>query len=85
MIGTKAGEALLAAYESRGQTAGIPSRQHLLVDCLILKKLWKIVNFYYTLGKAWIPEKSGKNLDRLLEQETARKKISYGILETIRS
>ena len=39
------------------------------------EKLWKIVNFYYNSGKAWIPEKNQEKLDRLLEQEAARKKF----------
>ena len=43
--------------------------------CPILRNLWKIVNFYYNSGKAWIPEKNQEKLDRLLEQEAARKKF----------
>ena len=39
------------------------------------EKLWKIVNFYYNSGKSWIPEKNQEKLDRLLEQEAARKKF----------
>ena len=31
--------------------------------------------FYYNSGKAWIPEKNQEKLDRLLEQEAARKKF----------
>lgn len=36
------------------------------------EKFWKIVNFYYNNGKAWIPEKNKEKLQRVLEQEENR-------------
>lgn len=33
------------------------------------EKFWKIVNFYYNSGKAWIPGRNLEKLERLLEQE----------------
>ncbi len=35
------------------------------------EKFWKIVNFYYNSGKAWIPDKNQEKLEKLLEQEEA--------------
>ena len=53
----------------------ISERQDLFYRLSYPEKLWKIVNFYYNSGKAWIPEKNQEKLDRLLEQEAARKKF----------
>lgn len=33
------------------------------------EKFWKIVNFYYNSGKAWIPGKNSEKLQRISEQE----------------
>lgn len=33
------------------------------------EKFWKIVNFYYNSGKAWIPGRNMEKLEKLLEQE----------------
>ncbi len=33
------------------------------------EKFWKIVNFYYNSGKAWIPERNQEKLEKLMEQE----------------
>lgn len=33
------------------------------------EKFWKIVNFYYNSGKAWIPERNMEKLKKLLAQE----------------
>lgn len=39
------------------------------------EKFWKIVNFYYNSGKAWIPEKNLEKLQKLLAQEEAKQKF----------
>lgn len=54
------GEALLAAYESVRPLNPF-ERQDLFYRLSYPEKLWKIVNFYYNSGKAWIPEKIRKN------------------------
>lgn len=36
------------------------------------EKFWKIVNFYYNSGKAWIPGRNMEKLERLLEQRRAK-------------
>lgn len=33
------------------------------------EKFWKIVNFYYNSGKAWIPDKNLEKLEKICEQE----------------
>lgn len=45
-------------------------------DCIQLyyrfaypEKFWKIVNFYYNTGKAWIPEKNMEKLTKVIEGE----------------
>lgn len=68
------GRELLDAYESV-RPLNAYERQDLYYRLSYPEKLWKIVNFYYNSGKAWIPEKNQEKLDRLLEQETARKEF----------
>ena len=43
------------------------------------EKFWKIVNFYYNSGKAWIPGRNMEKLEKLLMQEKEKKDF----LETI--
>lgn len=43
------------------------------------EKFWKIVNFYYNSGKAWIPGRNMEKLEKLLAQE----KMKQEFLETI--
>ncbi|MBD5547858.1 MAG: CotS family spore coat protein [Lachnospiraceae bacterium] len=49
------------------------------------EKFWKIVNFYYNSGKAWIPGKNLEKLNKVTEQEKDKQKflekfkIRYGI------
>ena len=73
------GMKLLEAYESVRPLKAL-ERQDLFYRLSYPEKLWKIVNFYYNSGKAWIPEKNMEKLELLLEQETARKEF----LKTIR-
>ena len=37
------------------------------------EKFWKIVNFYYNSGKAWIPGKNAEKLERLIAQKSVKK------------
>lgn len=62
------GENLLKAYE----------RNRLLTDCdyrqlyyrlAYPEKFWKIVNFYYNSGKAWIPGRNMEKIEKLILQE----------------
>lgn len=37
------------------------------------EKFWKIVNFYYNSGKAWIPGRNMEKMQRLIDQRAAKK------------
>jgi len=39
------------------------------------EKFWKIVNFYYNSGKAWISGKNLEKLEKLIEQEKEKQKF----------
>ena len=71
---SKIGYLLLAAYENKSELK-IEDYTQLYYRMSYPEKFWKIVNFYYNSGKAWIP---GKNLDKLIkinEQETQKKEF----------
>lgn len=79
------GFALLCAYEKENKLS-LEDYIQLYYRLSYPEKFWKIVNFYYNSGKAWIP---GKNLEKLIkvnEQEVQKKeflenfKQKYGIL-----
>ncbi len=36
------------------------------------EKFWKIVNFYYNSGKAWIPDKNMEKLVKVMQQEKSK-------------
>ncbi|MDR2889320.1 MAG: CotS family spore coat protein [Lachnospiraceae bacterium] len=62
------GDTLLSAY--------IAEREMVRADHIQLfyrlsypEKFWKIVNFYYNSGKAWIPGKNLEKLEKLMDQE----------------
>lgn len=39
------------------------------------EKFWKIVNFYYNSGKAWIPGKNTEKLQKIVEQEANKQQF----------
>ena len=43
-------------------------------------KFWKIVNYYYNRGKAFIPDKNREKLEVLLEQEARRKNFIRSVI-----
>lgn len=65
------GRELLAAYESERPIAAL-SRVDLYYRLAYPEKFWKIVNFYYNSGKAWIPERNSEKLDKLMAQEQGK-------------
>lgn len=65
------GEALLGAYEKE-YTLELPSVRQLYYRLSYPEKFWKIVNYYYNRGKAFIPDKNREKLEALLEQEERR-------------
>jgi hypothetical protein len=62
------GFALLEAYEKE-QPLSARERIDLYYRLAYPEKFWKIVNFYYNSGKAWIPGRNQEKLDRLISQE----------------
>jgi CotS family spore coat protein len=68
------GRVLLAAYESVRPLKPY-ERQDLVYRLSYPEKLWKIVNFYYNSGKAWIPEKNVEKLKTLESQREARRRF----------
>lgn len=39
------------------------------------EKFWKIANFYYNSGKAWIPEKNQEKLEKVIAQEKDKQRF----------
>lgn len=59
-------------------------------DCIQLyyrfaypEKFWKIVNFYYNTGKAWIPEKNMEKLGKVIEGEKNKQDFLDSIFSII--
>ena len=68
---TETGEALLGAYERELPLSPEDGRV-LYYRFSYPEKFWKIVNYYYNRGKAFIPDKNREKLEVLLEQEQKR-------------
>ena len=62
------GRELLAAYEELKPLSAL-SRIDLYYRLAYPEKFWKIVNFYYNSGKAWIPGRNLEKLEKVVEQE----------------
>ena len=68
------GTELLAAYESVMPISAY-SRIDLYYRLAYPEKFWKIVNFYFNSGKAWIPERNQEKLEKLIGQEEAKQRF----------
>lgn len=62
------GKELLASYEAI-RSLDDYSRMDLYYRFAYPEKFWKIANFYYNSGKAWIPEKNLEKLEKVISQE----------------
>jgi len=62
------GKELLSAYEEVKPISAI-DRIDLYYRLYFPEKFWKIANFYYNSGKAWIPGRNGEKLEKLIQQE----------------
>ncbi len=62
------GTELLSAYERERPISAV-SRIDLYYRLAYPEKFWKIANFYYNTGKAWIPVKNQEKLEKLIAQE----------------
>lgn len=47
------------------------------------EKFWKIVNFYYNSGKAWIPEKNTEKLQKVIDGERGKQDFLDSIFSII--
>ena len=72
------GERLLREYEKTRPLSAV-SKIDLYYRLSYPEKFWKIANFYYNSGKAWIP---GKNLEKL-EKVNAQEKEKRAFLEAV--
>ena len=66
------GERLLREYEKIRPLSAI-SRIDLYYRFSYPEKFWKIANFYYNSGKAWIPGKNLEKLEKIMAQKTEKK------------
>lgn len=62
------GKELLAAYEQEKPLSAM-DRIDLYYRFFYPEKFWKIANFYYNSGKAWIPDRNREKLEKVMEQE----------------
>lgn len=62
------GVMLLEAYEQVRPISAM-SRIDLYYRLAYPEKFWKIANFYYNSGKAWIPGRNQEKLEKLISQE----------------
>lgn len=78
----KLGDGLLEAYNS---ICPLPARSHveLYYRLAYPEKFWKIVNFYYNSGKAWIPERNREKLMLLTGQEKEKQAFLDTVFRTV--
>lgn len=67
----KIGDTLLSAYDNE-RNLSEEDYMKLYYRFAYPEKFWKIVNFYYNSGKAWIPNRNMEKLEKLLAQEKER-------------
>ena len=68
------GKELLEVYE-RIRPLPALSKIDLYYRLSYPEKFWKIANFYYNSGKAWIPGRNQEKLEKLLAQEKEKKEF----------
>lgn len=68
------GRSLMEAYEEV-RPIGAMSRIDLYYRLAYPEKFWKIANFYYNSGKAWIPGRNQEKLEKLISQEKEKQRF----------
>lgn len=68
------GTELLEAYEKERPLSAM-SRIDLYYRLAYPEKFWKIANFYYNSGKAWIPGRNQEKLEKLISQEKEKQRF----------
>ena len=76
------GKELLEGYETVRPISAI-SRIDLYYRLAYPEKFWKIVNFYYNSGKAWIPEKNNEKLEKVILQEEQKQHFLEEVFQNI--
>lgn len=71
---------IMTAYETQ-RTLSDQDRKQLYYRFAYPEKFWKIVNFYYNSGKAWIPGRNREKLENLLRQEPEKKAFLDSVLK----
>lgn len=78
----KTGDSLLDAYNSI-RPLSARSFVELYYRLAYPEKFWKIVNFYFNSGKAWIPERNREKLEILSGQEKEKQAFLDAVFRTI--
>ena len=68
------GSELMAAYEKESPLSAV-SMIDLYYRLAYPEKFWKIANFYYNSGKAWIPGRNQEKLEKLIAQEKDKQRF----------
>lgn len=68
------GHMILEAYDSV-RTIGETDRKLLEINFMYPEKFWKIINFYHSSNKSWIPRKSFEKLENVIAQNDIRQKF----------
>ena len=68
------GAELLQAYEKE-RPLSAEDRIDLYYRLAYPEKFWKIANFYFNSGKAWIPGKNQEKLEKLIAQEKEKQRF----------
>ncbi|MCH5339834.1 MAG: CotS family spore coat protein [Acetatifactor sp.] len=76
------GTELLAAYEKESPLPAM-SRIDLYYRLAYPEKFWKIANFYYNSGKAWIPGRNQEKLEKLIAQEKEKQHFLDEVFRSI--
>lgn len=80
---TAMGAELLQAYE-RERPLTAEDRIDLYYRMAYPEKFWKIANFYYNSGKAWIPGKNQEKLEKLTAQEKEKQRFLNEVFRDVR-
>lgn len=78
----KLGDSLLEAYSSV-RPLSARSFVELYYRFSYPEKFWKIVNFYFNSGKAWIPDRNCEKLDILSGQEKEKQAFLEAVFRTV--
>ena len=76
------GKELLSTYEQERPISAI-SRIDLYYRLSYPEKFWKIANFYYNSGKAWIPDKNREKLQKVISQEKEKQYFLEQVFQNI--